>query len=120
MNFEEYQAAAIRTARSMRSQTLDLTHAQIGLCTEVGEFATEVKRLFAYDKPLTDEALDHMAEELGDILWYVALAAQALGTPMQAIAAHNILKLSKRYPEKFTPQLAEARLDKGGAGPRES
>lgn len=120
MNFDEYQVAALRTARPMGSQTLDLVHSQIGICTEAGEFATEVKRLFAYEKPITPEMIDHMAEELGDILWYIAIGAQALGIPLQAIAAHNILKLRQRYPDRFTRELAEARLDKQGAGPRES
>lgn len=120
MNFHEYQAAALRTCNQMPTQTLDLVHAQLGMCTEVGEFATEVKRLFAYNRPLTDEMRDHMVEELGDALWYFAVAADALGVSMRAMAEKNIAKLQLRYPEKYSDELAEARLDKGGASHQES
>lgn len=120
MNFLEYQAEALRTARSMPTQTLDLVHASIGLQTETGEFATEVKRMFAYNKPLTDEMHDHMVEELGDALWYFAIAADALGVSMRAMAERNIAKLRLRYSEKYSDELAEARLDKGGKPAAES
>ena len=120
MNFYQYQTEALRTARMMPSLTENLLHAQIGLCTEVGEFATEVKRLFAYRKELTPEMRDHMAEELGDVLWYIAVAADTLNVSMTEMAEGNIAKLRKRYPEKYSDELAEARLDKGGVSPRES
>ena len=120
MNFLEYQAAALRTARHMPDQTLDLVHAALGMQTETGEFATEVKRLFAYNKPLTEEMHAHMVEELGDALWYFAVAADALGVSMRAIAERNIRKLQLRYPDAYSDELAEARLDKGGKSAAES
>jgi NTP pyrophosphatase (non-canonical NTP hydrolase) len=56
-----------------------------------------------------------------DICGSVARLAELLllGT-MSDVMEANIAKLRKRYPEKFTPELAEARLDKGGASARES
>lgn len=120
MNFHEYQLAALRTARHMPTQTLDLVHAALGIQTEAGEYATEVKRLFAYNKPLTEEMVNHMAEELGDVLWYIAIAAEALGVPMNSLASRNISKLRLRYPETFSTELAEARADKAGLPATES
>ena len=120
MNLYLYQTEALRTARVMATPTLNLLHAQIGLATETGEFATEVKRLFAYNKPLTDDMREHMAEELGDVLWYIAVAADALGITMAEMAQGNIAKLRLRYPLAYSDELAEARLDKGGVSPRES
>lgn len=79
MNFDEYRPLALRTAKMFASQHSNLQHAILGLMTEVGEFATEVKRRFAYGKPMTDEMQAHMREELGDICWYVPLALYALG-----------------------------------------
>lgn len=120
MNFDDYQLAAYRTAPLGIPAQIELLHAQTGMTTELGEFASEVKRMAFYDKPLTAEMLTHMREELGDILWYLALAATATGTHLSEIAANNIAKLQLRFPEKFSTAAAEARADKDGLSHRES
>lgn len=121
MTFGKYQALANRTG-TVVDETLveNLNHAVLGLCTEVGEFATEVKRMKRYGKKVTDEMRSHMAEELGDTLWYIAIAAEALGIPMGQMATENIEKLQKRFPEKYSNEAAEARADKGGLAASES
>lgn len=120
MNFDDYQLAAYRTAPEGAPAQIELLHAQTGMTTELGEFASEVKRAAFYDRPIDDRMLSHMREELGDILWYVALAATATGTSLGEIAKNNIDKLRLRFPEKFSTIAAEARADKGGLGHRES
>ena len=120
MNFNEYQAAAIRTAKPLPTLAENLAHAALGIATEGGEFTTEVKRAAIYGKQVSDEMRAHMAEELGDLLWYVALAAEHLGVPMHQIARGNIDKLQKRFPEKYSNEAAEARTDKGGLSARAS
>lgn len=120
MNFLEYQANANRTAKQFNHQPTDLVHAALGLATEAGEFTTEVKRAFIYDKPISQEMVDHMAEELGDVLWYVALAAEHLGVSMNRIAEANIAKLRQRFPDAYSDLAAEARADKGGKSAQES
>ena len=117
MTFDEYAMLAARTAKSMGSTTADLTHAALGIHTEGGEFATEVKRAVIYNA-FVDEA--RMAEELGDLLWYIALAANTLGVSLDKIAAHNFVKLRLRFPERYTDGHAEKRFDKGGLSARES
>ena len=47
-------------------------------------------------------------------------AATLFGSTPAAAMEKNIAKLRLRYPDKFTPELAEARLDKAGASARES
>jgi NTP pyrophosphatase (non-canonical NTP hydrolase) len=79
VNFQQYRPLALRTAKMFPDSRANLQHATLGLITESGEFATEVKRLFAYGKPLTAEMNAHMREELGDVLWYVPLAMWAMG-----------------------------------------
>lgn len=120
MNFNEYQSAAVRTAKWFKHEATDLAHAALGIATEGGEFTTEVKRAAIYQKEITPEMRQHMAEELGDLLWYIALAAETLSIPMQTMARENITKLQKRFPEKYTDQAAEGRADKGGVTARES
>ena len=39
--------------------------------------------------------------ELGDIAWYLAETAHALGVPLDEVLERNIEKLKRRYPEGF-------------------
>lgn len=120
MNFHDYQLAAFRTAKVFGHLPTDLTHAALGIATEGGEFTTDVKRAAIYDKPISADVIEHMVEELGDLLWYIALAAEHLSVPLNTIAERNISKLRLRFPEKYTDQAAEQRADKGGLTARES
>ena len=47
---------------------------------------------------------DHMAEEAGDVMWYLAEIADALDVTLEEIARRNINKLRKRYPDGFDPE----------------
>jgi NTP pyrophosphatase (non-canonical NTP hydrolase) len=115
MDFNEYQAAALRTAKPEEDTFVgNLVHASLGLATESGEFTTEVKRIARYGKSMTEEMRQHMMEELGDTLWYIALAAKALDTTIEQMARDNIAKLQLCLPDKFSNEAAEARADKAG------
>lgn len=107
-NLNTYQELADRTAKH-QDFNFDLTHAGLALPEEAGEFAGAVKKYLIYGKEMDK---DNMLEELGDILWYVALAATTLGVTIEEIATLNIEKLQKRYPEKYSDELASQRLDK--------
>jgi NTP pyrophosphatase (non-canonical NTP hydrolase) len=121
MNFHEYQVAAMRTAKVAEDTILaGLIHASLGLATETGEYTTCVKRIARYGKPLDEAMHRHMLEELGDTLWYIALACETLGTSMRSVAAMNIEKLKLRFPETYSNDAAEGRADKGGLDARES
>ena len=50
-----------------------------------------------------------MAKELGDICWYLALAASSLDIPLEEIFELNIDKLKKRYPDGFEASKSEHR-----------
>jgi NTP pyrophosphatase (non-canonical NTP hydrolase) len=104
----DYQVLAARTAPKLGKMG-DLNHAQLGLTTEVGEFADPIKRAMIYGKDLNEV---NLREELGDIMWYVALAATAIGADLHTLMHENIEKLQKRFPGKFTQEAAIARADK--------
>ena len=108
MSLNNYQKQAIRTAK-IEGFKFNITHAAMGLAGEAGEFTDCIKKYVIYG-----QSLDRInaVEELGDILWFVALACESLGVDMQTIADLNIGKLAKRYPEKYTDLNAELRLDK--------
>jgi len=87
----------------------DLLHATLGISGEAGELLDAVKKSFIYNKELD---FVNAKEELGDILWYVALACRTLGVSFDEIMQMNIDKLTKRYPEKYTDEAAAERADK--------
>ena len=120
MNLDHYQELANRTAKVYETTSANLIHAALGIATEGGEFTTEVKRHAIYEKNLTPEMQAHMIEELGDLMWYIALAAHHLETPLSTICRGNINKLFKRYPEKYSDLAAEGRADKDGQDARSS
>lgn len=86
-----------------------LITAGIGLSAESGEFAEVVKKLVFQGKPLTDDVIFHLKRELGDILWYVSAACDALDTNFAEIILMNIEKLSARYPAGFDIMKSENR-----------
>lgn len=106
--FATYQQLAMRTAKPMPTPE-SLLHAALGLAGEAGEFADCIKKHWAYSQELDRK---NAIEELGDLLWYVALACDAIDLEMGQVAAMNIDKLRKRYPAKYADELAALRADK--------
>lgn len=84
-------------------ESIRLLHAAIGLCTESGEIQDQLKKAIFYGKPL-DKV--NLAEELGDVFWYMAIMSDALGVSFAEIMAKNIAKLKARYGDKFTENAA--------------
>ena len=71
----------------------------VGINAEGGEFLEIIKKMVFQGKPWNRDNREHLIIELGDIMWYVAQATQALGISMEEVLDTNIRKLSKRYPE---------------------
>ena len=108
MNLAEYQSLANRTAKELPHRDA-LAHAAMGLAGEAGEFSDAIKKHLIYGQPLD---FANAREELGDILWYCALAANVLGFSLETVARMNLEKLAARYPESYSDYHAKARLDK--------
>jgi NTP pyrophosphatase (non-canonical NTP hydrolase) len=83
-----------------------LSHAGVGLVTESAEFLDALKKAIYYGKEL-DKV--NLTEEIGDILWYCAIALDEVGASFEEVMEKNIAKLEARYPEKFTEEKAENR-----------
>ena len=71
----------------------------VGINAEGGEFLEIIKKMVFQGKPWNEDNREHLIIELGDIMWYVAQATQALEISMEEVLDTNIRKLSKRYPE---------------------
>lgn len=75
-----------------------LLTAGVGINAEGGEFLEIVKKMVFQGKPWNNDNREHLIIELGDILWYVAQATQALGVSFDEVLERNVKKLEKRYP----------------------
>ena len=98
----EYQHLAQRTSKYAPGQKIEadpkLVNGIIGLNGEAGEVADILKKHLFQGHELNREKL---IDELGDVLWYIAETAEALGVSLETIMEHNIDKLRTRYPEGF-------------------
>jgi NTP pyrophosphatase (non-canonical NTP hydrolase) len=101
IRMNEYQALAERTAGAGREGERRQIVAALGLAGEAGEFANMVKKMIAHGHPIS---ADELAEELGDVMWYLAEAATACGLTLNDIAQMNVDKLRARYPEGFSEE----------------
>jgi len=84
-------------------KVIRLIHASMGMCTETGEFTDQLKRHIFYGSPL-DEG--NLLEEIGDKLWYLAIALSAIDKELGEAAFKVIEKLRRRYPDKFNEHQA--------------
>ena len=101
MTINEYQQLAMTTLNPELSEKDVLINGVMGLCGESGEAIDLVKKWLAQGHELDKEKL---AKELGDICWYLAETATAIGYDLEDIMAANIEKLKKRYPQGFEAQ----------------
>jgi len=98
MTINEYQKLAMTTLNPELSEKDVLINGVMGLCGESGEAIDIVKKWLAQGHDLDREKLK---KELGDICWYVAETATALGFDLEDVMQANIDKLKRRYPEGF-------------------
>ena len=108
MNANEYQRLAMSTATGNRSEPIldKLINGILGLVGESGEVADHVKKhVFQYQ----ELSYGHLAEELGDVCWYIALLADAIGYSFDDILRINLEKSKKRYPNGFDSERSRNR-----------
>ena len=98
MTINEYQDAALRTANKSLTNISQLQNGLMGLNGEAGEAIDLMKKYMFQGHPLDTV---HMAKELGDIAWNLAVSAYAIDYPLEEILKMNIEKLRERYPEGF-------------------
>lgn len=109
MTPDQYVVEAMRSLKRGQDLHYDLNHSLHGLISESGEIADTVKRHIIYEQPLD---VDNLEEEIGDLMWYVAVMCYVNNISLEKAMKRNIDKLLKRYPEKFTTEAAVKRADK--------
>lgn len=106
MTINEYQQLAMRTSNKVLNKDMHIMNGALGLVGESGEVADLIKKNWMQGHSLDKE---HIAKELGDICWYIAETATAIGYDMETIMRMNIEKLRKRYPEGFDAERSQRR-----------
>lgn len=98
MTINDYQQDVLRTAADKTCGLPMWLNGALGLTGESGEIADMVKKHLFQGHPID---FDHMAKELGDVAWYIALTAHAIGYDLETILQMNVDKRRKRYPNGF-------------------
>lgn len=91
-----YQRSALTTAVYPRIGH-PAVYPALGLFGEAGEVCNKLKKVFRDNNGvLTEAEAAALADELGDLLWYIAALAHELGFDLDTIAAQNLTKLHDR------------------------
>ena len=97
MELNEYQKKALSTAS--HDDKYKIIYPALGLGNEAGEVLGKIKKWLRGDDGegvLSEERRQGLKEELGDVLWYIAVLAHDLGLDLDGIAQVNVDKLQSR------------------------
>ncbi len=97
MTFDEYQQRALTTAINDYEPLMEKTIWAMGVAGEAGEVVEKWKKIVAYKNGVVSpEELEELAKELGDVVWYIAVFADALGLSLEDVMSRNVEKLKSR------------------------
>lgn len=108
MDINDYQIDALRTT-SKKDDKLKIIEGVMGLNGEAGECVDIVKKYLFQGHKLDKK---HLAEELGDVAWYITLTADSIGYSLGEVLLMNIDKRAKRYPDGFKKENSINRKEK--------
>src|SRR5690242_19120399 len=98
MTLDDFQRAALRTVNPSLDQRDRLLDAAAGLAEEASEVLGLIRKRVFQNRDIPAE---RVTEELGDVLWCLAVTAHTLGVSLSEIAAANQDKLATRHPSGF-------------------
>ncbi len=97
MELNEYQKRALSTA--FHPEKSKVIYPALGLASEAGEVSGKVKKWVRGDDgegAMSEERRMTLRDEIGDVLWYVAVLSHDLGFELDEIAKLNVEKLNSR------------------------
>jgi len=92
MDFQEYQQRAVETDQVPTNTVVPL----LGLAGEAGELLSEYKK-YLRDGDAHRLFKERVAEELGDLLWYISNVASKFELSLDDIATGNLDKTKDRW-----------------------
>ena len=115
MTINEYQWECLRTdseckkwGDALAGDDRGLLNGLMGLNGESGECIDILKKYMFQGHALDAE---HLAKELGDVAWYLAVSAYHLGYDLETIFKMNVEKLRSRYPDGFDSEMSKNRKE---------
>ncbi len=96
MDFRKYQAEALKTDQIPTNSGNGIIVPLLGLVGEAGTLLTEYKK-YLRDGDAHKLFKEGVAEELGDLLWYVANVASKFELDLEEIAEGNLKKCRDRW-----------------------
>ena len=121
MTFADYEERA-RFEENYAPEGIDIRYGALALAGEAGELANVVKKAWWSQANTPDDDVglvpleldadttSRIADEAGDVLWYLAAICDACGVSLEDIARLNISKVQTRYGvavEPLPPRLAD-------------
>ena len=89
MYLSQYQKQAAETAIYPKNKALE--YLALGLVGEAGEVANKIKKVIR-----DGTSPNNVRDELGDVLWYLAMLSTELGYSLDTVADKNLWKLANR------------------------
>ena len=109
----DYQHAAARTLIDapdfeINPKDFMIIWNALGLAGEAGEVVDYIKKGICHQQGI-DRA--RLADEIGDVLWYVAALCTKLDLDLDDVMARNIAKLHKRFPDGWDAAASARKAD---------
>ena len=97
INIDKYQSETVTNRLYFPKLDHDIMYPALGLSGEVGEFHEKIKKIFR-DKggEFSQDDLEALKLELGDIMWNLVSCAQTLGFKMSEVLEANLRKCESR------------------------
>jgi NTP pyrophosphatase (non-canonical NTP hydrolase) len=121
MTGKEYQQLAMRTNDGLNRLRLEdaianqgdisvsqLLNGALGLTGEAGEVSDLIKKGIFHENGIH---LEHLKKECGDVMWYLAMIADACNFTLDEVMQMNVDKLGARYPQGFDTYRANHRQE---------
>jgi NTP pyrophosphatase (non-canonical NTP hydrolase) len=96
MNLRQYQERVNKTDRNPGTDEKALTIPLTGLAGETGELLSEYKK-YLRDGESHKLFKERLAEEVGNLLWYLANVATKFGLDLEQVAEQNLAKCEGRW-----------------------
>ncbi len=103
MEFREYQLEASKTDQVDEDDAKSKLVPLLGLAGEVGSLLSEYKK-FLRDGGAHQRFEEQVAEDLGDLLWYIANVASKFELDLDDISKRNLEKVKSRWPATSTAE----------------
>ena len=98
MELKDFQELSKRTLPHDTTFKEDLSNMCLGIHGEGGEVVDIIKKYLYQGHDLN---MDHIKEELGDMMFYIVNLANLINIDMEEVLQLNFEKLCKRYPNGF-------------------